>query len=97
MAVIVARGLPRAGKAGAPPLELENFCESVAMLAWAKDNGCQWDVKTSQTIACDGNLKVLQWAREHDCPWDEDTCSMAAGSGQGFAVVHFSAQRKRFL
>ena len=54
------------------------FVRSVALLRWARENGCPWDERTCAAAAAAGNLEVLQWTREHGCPWDEKTCAAAA-------------------
>ena len=54
------------------------FVRSVALLRWARENGCPWDTRTCATAAAGGQLEVLQWARENGCPWDERTCVAAA-------------------
>ena len=82
LAVVVANNLPRAGQGGdAMPLQLEDFFGTEKRLAWAKDNGCQWDEVTCARIARSGQLEVLKWARALDCPWDEATCGYAAYGG----------------
>ena len=57
------------------------FVRSVALLRWARDNGCPWDERTCAAVAAGGNLEVLKWARENGCPWDEETCASAARGG----------------
>jgi len=81
LAVLVANNLPRAGKGGAVPLRLERFSGCVEALAWAKDNGCPWDSRTSLEAAAGGQLEVLKWVREHECPWDAGACAEAAYGG----------------
>jgi hypothetical protein len=81
LAVVVVNNLPRAGKGEAMPLKLVDFCGSVEKLAWAKENGCPWGIRTCRGVAAGGHLEVLQWAREHGCPWDPGTCGSAARYG----------------
>ena len=57
------------------------FVRTVALLRWARANGCPWDERTCAAVAAGGNLEVLKWARENGCPWDEDTCYNAAEYG----------------
>ena len=57
------------------------FVRSVALLRWARENGCPWDQRTCAAVAAGGNLEVLKWARENGCPWDERTCANAAKYG----------------
>jgi len=91
LAVVVANNLTRAGKVGAVPLNLVNFIGSVERLAWAKDNGCPWEVETCRYTAEGGHLAVLQWAREHGCPWDVDTCARVAARGGHLDVLKWVA------
>jgi hypothetical protein len=64
------------------PLKLKDFYTSVERLAWAKENGCPWGVRTRRYAALGGNLEVLKWAREHGCTCDPSTrCSAAAARG----------------
>jgi len=72
--VVLASNLPRAGMGGAVKLKLVDFCGSVEMLAWAKDNGCPWEGRTCALLAGHGRLEMLEWAREHGCGWDEHGC-----------------------
>ena len=62
-------------------LGVPTFVRSVALLRWARENGCPWDERTCAAAAEAGNLEVLKWAREHGCPWDERTCAAAASGG----------------
>ena len=62
-------------------LGVPTFVRSVALLRWARENGCPWDERTCAAAAAAGNLEVLQWAREHGCPWDKETCGAAAKGG----------------
>jgi hypothetical protein len=78
---VVASGLPRAGANGGALLKVEDFVGSAERLAWARDNGCPWDARTSALAAKFGRLAVLKWAREHGCDWDERTCANAAVGG----------------
>jgi hypothetical protein len=46
----------------------------LAVLQWARANGCDWNEDTCRQAARGGHLEVLQWARANDCPWDRDNC-----------------------
>jgi len=81
LAAVVSSGLPRAGKSVGVPLKLKQFIGSVRRLAWAKANGCPWNMKTTAFAARGGNLEVLRWARENGCMWRDTTCSEAAYGG----------------
>ena len=96
-AAVVYSELPRAGARGGwrprwrvagggfleagPLLKVEDFVGSVERLAWAKDNGCPWNARTSAIAARSGRVNLLRWAREHGCEWDEVTCEEAAMHG----------------
>ena len=74
--------LSRAGVSAEVPLEVGQFVGSVGLLAWAKENGCQWIERTFALAAEEGSLDVVQWARANWCPWDARTCRLAARGGQ---------------
>ena len=50
----------------------------LAVLEWARANGCPWDVFTCAFAAEGGHLAVLQWARTNGCPCDVDFCILLA-------------------
>ena len=66
-AAVVTSGLTRAGLCEEAPFKVEDFVGSVERLAWAKGNGCPWDVDTCARVAEGGQLEVLRWARRW-CP-----------------------------
>ena len=53
----------------------------LAVLKWARANGCHWDEDTCAFAASNGHLTVLQWMRANGCPWNEYTCELAAKHG----------------
>ncbi|KAL6079603.1 Ankyrin repeat-containing domain [Balamuthia mandrillaris] len=53
----------------------------MAVLQWARAQGCPWDHNTCNQAAANGRLEVLKWARENGCPWDLYTCVYAAYGG----------------
>jgi hypothetical protein len=67
--------------------DCEDSCSSaaagghLAVLQWARADGCPWDQGTCSRAAEKGHLHVLQWARANSCAWDENTCSKAAENG----------------
>ena len=79
-AAVALSGLPRVHH-GSERLKLEEFCNLVERLAWAKSRGCPWTERTCELVAEGGHLEVLVWAREHGCPWDGRTCAYAAWGG----------------
>jgi hypothetical protein len=46
----------------------------LAVLQWARSQGCPWDRLTCWCAARGGHLAVLQWARSQGCPWDLTFC-----------------------
>ena len=87
--VVVTRSGKRATKEDI--LGVPTFVRSVALLRWARENGCPWDERTCAAAAAAGNLEVLKWAREHGCPWDERTCA-AAAAGQYLEVLQWALE-----
>ena len=77
--VVVTRSGKRATKEDI--LGVPTFVRSVALLRWARENGCPWDERTCRGAAEGGNLEVLQWARANGCPWDIRTCAFATSNG----------------
>jgi len=61
----------------------------LAVLQWARANGCPWDEDTCAYAAMNGHLAVLEWARANGCPWNEDTCAYAALNGH-LAVLQWA-------
>ena len=53
----------------------------LAVLQFARQQGCPWDWETCAYAAKGGYLEVLQWSRGHGCPWNTRTCSRAAEGG----------------
>ena len=53
----------------------------LAVLKWARSQGCPWDERTCEAAAVSGHLAVLQWAQAHGCPWDNVTHEAAARGG----------------
>jgi len=56
-AVVVASGLPRAGRSVGVPLKIQDFVGSVELLAWAKENDCPWIARTCAAIARAGTCR----------------------------------------
>jgi hypothetical protein len=52
-------------------VRLYSRLRAVAVLTWARANGCPWDEETGKSAALCGRLAVLLWARTNGCPWDE--------------------------
>ena len=65
------------------------FCEQVAatnkleLLKWAREvKHCEWDEKTINQAAFEGNLEMLKYCFSNGCPCDEEkSCKLAAGKG----------------
>ena len=50
----------------------------LAVLQWARAQGCPWDVFTCRVAAENGHLAVLQWARAQGCPCHKEVYKLAA-------------------
>jgi hypothetical protein len=61
----------------------------LAVLQWARADGCPWNEWTCARAAEGGHLAVLQWLRANGCPWDGDTCGRAAKGGH-LAVLQWA-------
>ena len=42
----------------------------LAVLQWARAEGCPWDKRTCSNAKESGHLAVLQWAQAKGCPCD---------------------------
>lgn len=49
-------------------------CGHLAVLQWARQQGCPWDATTCQGAAFGGHLAMLQWLRQQGCLWDREDC-----------------------
>ena len=47
----------------------------LAVLQWARAQGCRWTAETCEVAAENGRLAVLRGARAQGCPWDAWTCA----------------------
>jgi len=63
----------------------------LAVLRWAREHECEWDLRTCRAAAEGGHLEVLRWAWENGCPWDEETCGNAAAGGH-VAVLRWARE-----
>jgi len=61
----------------------------LAVLQWARANGCEWDWLTCAWVAQNGDLAMLQWVRANGCGWDEWMCANAARGGH-LAVLQWA-------
>ena len=43
--------------------------KQLAVLQWARAEGCPWDKKTCSYAAESGHLAVLRWAQAQGCPF----------------------------
>ncbi|CCO16099.1 predicted protein [Bathycoccus prasinos] len=72
------------------------FCEQVAgtnkleFLKWAREvKQCEWDEKTINSAADEGNLEMLKYCFSNDCPGDEEKSCRLAASGGHLDCVRF--------
>ena len=66
----------------------EYFCTRVALtnklelLKWAREEKkCEWDDRTIDAAAYQGNLEMVKYCVANECPIDEDACAYAAENG----------------
>ena len=66
----------------------EYFCSRVAgmnkleYLVWAREvKNCDWDSRTIDWAAEQGNLAMVKYCVDNGCPMDEDACWFAANEG----------------
>jgi hypothetical protein len=62
----------------------------LALLRWARANGCPWDEFTCTFAAGRGHLAVLQWLRANGCPWEETECCLAAAACGRVGVLRWA-------
>ena len=82
-------GLGRTGGQGDVPLKTVNFLDTVARIAWAKDNGSSWDYKillhlTHRAAECNGDvlkfvIKNIWEGSYYDTKW---VCRRLANDGR---------------
>jgi len=65
-----------------------DFCEQVAetnkleLLKWAREEKkCEWDDRTIDAAAYQGNLEMVKYCVANQCPKDEWACAFAASQG----------------
>ena len=65
------------------------FCEEVALtnklelLKWAREEKeCEWDCRTINVAAEQGNLEMVKYCVANECPIDVEACALAADGGQ---------------
>ena len=61
----------------------------LAVLQWARENGCEWDERTCVVASRRGHVEVLKWALSHGCPWNPDVCLANAERYSRWDVVDF--------
>ena len=59
----------------------------LAVLQWARANGCPWNYETCFSAAHDGQLEALQWAIENGCPIYLQGCMSIATQNEHPDVV----------
>ncbi len=65
-----------------------DFCEQVAftnkleLLKWAREEKkCEWDYRTINAAAEQGNLEMVKYCVANECPIDVEACACAAENG----------------
>ena len=59
----------------------------LALLKWARGQGCPWDSRAPLTAAQRGHLSVLQWLRDQGCPMKPLQVGIAAARAGQRAVL----------
>jgi hypothetical protein len=69
-------------------LDESYFCWRVAetnkleLLKWTREEKqCEWDYRTINVAASQGNLEIVKYCVANECPIDEDACAFAAFNG----------------
>ena len=64
------------------------FCSEVAktnkleLLKWIREEKkCEWDYRTINVAAFEGNLEMVKYCVANECPVDEEACAQAASGG----------------
>ena len=52
---------------------MDTVVESMALLQWARKQGCPWDARTCSAAAAGGHLACLQYLHEEGCEWNVST------------------------
>jgi hypothetical protein len=75
---------------------MDQACEVLAetnkleLLKWAREvKQCEWDEKTINMAAKQGNLEMLKYCFSHDCPCDEEEACEQAAIGGHLDCVRF--------
>ena len=69
------------------PHRAADTCRAAALgghldvLIWLRDEGCPWDIGTTDGAVEGGHVRVLKWAIDNGCPWDNGGCCTAAHEG----------------
>ena len=94
----VSKGAREAARARAPArrddLRVKDFVGSVAMLSWAKKDGCPWTESVAEACASvRGNLPVLKHARTRlRCPIDVDRVRHIAAENGDVATLRWALE-----
>ncbi len=62
----------------------------LALLQWARANGCPWDEQLSWAAAVGGRLDVLEWATTEGYAWDHGLVCDGAGAAGNLHVLEWS-------
>ena len=77
------------------------FCYRVAetnkleLLKWAREEKkCEWDVRTINMAAHQGNLEMVKYCVANKCPIDKNACARAAENGHLECLEHLREEGK---
>src|SRR5262245_53112814 len=48
--------------------------DGIALMEWARDNGCPLQPAAFARAAGSGRIETLAWLKESGCPWDASAC-----------------------
>ena len=67
--------------------------ENLALLKWARTNGCNWDHKVLVYASQNRNYNILQWALNHGCDWGDVTVEDMADPTNSMRMAEMNLQQ----
>lgn len=59
------------------------------VVKWLRENGCPWNVATTESAACSGNVELLEWLVTNGCPIDYDRCAYFASETGSLEILQW--------
>ena len=88
----------RCGRDGGTKQIREQVAETnkLELLKWAREEKkCEWDDRTIDAAAYQGNLEMVKYCVANQCPKDEWACAFAASQGHLECLKYFTKKSKR--